>query len=166
MASVSRPGTFRKRHYRSLAQLLADLRALFALRGGGSVRAATRERLMLTVTAVNRCRYCAAFHSQVAQLSGLSADEVAQLLGGVTSLAPAGEIPALVYARQWAEAGGNPPAELQAQLAAIYGAAQARAIERVLRIIWIGNLLGNSWDALLFRLSAGRLGQGRGVSSQ
>lgn len=154
----SRPATFRKRHYRDVRSFWRDLKQLFALRGSGSVSPALRERLMLTVTAVNRCRYCAAFHSSLAQASGLSAEEVARLLGGEVRDAPDAELPALLYARQWAEAGGAAAPELQAQLAAIYGDRQARAIERTLRMIWIGNLLGNTWDALLFRLSGGRLG--------
>jgi AhpD family alkylhydroperoxidase len=154
-------GTFRRRHYHRAAQLWADLRRLAALRGTGSLSPARRERLMLVVTAVNRCRYCASFHTHVAQLSGLSAAEVALLLDGSTQDAPESEIPALVYARHWAEAAGQPTPELQAQLVAIYGPAQAQAIERVLTMIWIGNLCGNTWDAILFRFSGGRLGQRR-----
>jgi alkylhydroperoxidase family enzyme len=110
---------------------------------------------------VNRCRYCASFHAEVARLSGLTAEEIALLLEGSIEGAPAAELPALLYARHWAEAGGQAPPELRAELEAHYGADNATAIERALRTIWVGNLLGNSWDAMLFRLSGGRLGQGR-----
>ncbi len=161
MFSTARPGPFRKRYYRSIAALWSDLRRLAGLRGPGSISPALRERLMLTVTAVNRCRYCAAFHGYVAQLSGLAPREISHLLEGDAATAPAAEIPALLYARQWAEAGGQASPELQARLATIYGDDQARAIERALCMIWIGNLLGNTWDALLFRFSGGRLGGGR-----
>ncbi|MCX7790291.1 MAG: carboxymuconolactone decarboxylase family protein [Chloroflexaceae bacterium] len=161
MSSTSRPASFRKRYYRGIAPFWSDLRHLASLRGRGSISAALRERLMLTVTAVNRCRYCAAFHGYVAQISGLAPEEVRRLLEGDAAAAPAAELPALLYARQWAEAGGAAPPELRAQLATIYGAEQARAIERALRMIWIGNLLGNTWDALLFRCSGGRFGGGR-----
>ena len=92
---------------------------------------------------------------------GLSAAEVTLLLDGSTQDAPESEIPALVYARHWAEAAGQPTPELQAKLVAIYGSAQAQAIERVLTMIWIGNLCGNTWDAILFRFFGGRLGQRR-----
>lgn len=157
----ARPAPFRRRHYHSLAELGADLRRLLALRGAGMIAPAPRERLMLTVTAVNRCRYCAAYHAQAARLSGLSAEEVALLLEGSARDAPEHEIPALNYARRWAEAAGNPEPELRAQLAAHYGAERAAAIERMLALIWIGNLLGNTWDALLHRISGGRLGNDR-----
>jgi AhpD family alkylhydroperoxidase len=159
--SLSQPHTFRRRHYRSPAELWEDLRRLAALRASGTVSPALRERLMLVVTSVNRCRYCAAFHTKAAQLSGLTAVEIALLLEGATEGAPAAELPALLYARHWAEAGGQASPELQAALAAHYGADGAAGIERVLRTIWVGNLLGNSWDALLFQLSGGRLGQER-----
>lgn len=161
MFAASRREPFRKRYYRSIAAFWSDLRQLAGLRGRGAISPALRERLMLTVTAVNRCRYCAAFHGYVARLSGLAPEEVRALLEGDAAAAPADELPALLYARQWAEAGGKASSELQAQLATVYGAEQARAIERALRMIWIGNLLGNTWDALLFRCSGGRLGGGR-----
>lgn len=152
---------FRRRHYRRPAELWGDLRQLVALRGAVSLSRAMTERLMLVVTSVNRCRYCASFHTEVARLSGLSTEEITLLLKGSTRGAPAAELPALLYARHWAEAGGQAPPELRAELETHYGANGATAIERTLRTIWVGNLLGNSWDALLFRLSGGRLAQSR-----
>jgi AhpD family alkylhydroperoxidase len=116
---------------------------------------------MLMVTSVNRCSYCASFHSYVSRLSGITGEEIALLLDGSAQRVPEEEAPALLYARLWAEAAGEPAAELRVQLVEHYGEAQASAIERVLSTIWVGNLLGNTWDAILFRLSAGRLGQGR-----
>lgn len=152
--------SFRRRHYRHPADLLGDLRQLRAIRSANRLSRAMTERLMLVVTSVNRCRYCASFHTEVARLSGLSAEEIALLLEGSTQGAPAAELPALLYARHWAEAGGQASPELRAELETRYGVDGATAIERTLRTIWVGNLLGNSWDALLFRLSGGRLSQG------
>jgi predicted chitinase len=43
-------------------------------------------------------------------------------------------------------------------LAQTYGAERAEAIETVLRMIRMGNLLGNSGDYWLYRLSGGVLG--------
>jgi AhpD family alkylhydroperoxidase len=151
---------FRRRHYHSAAQLWRDLRQLIALRAQShaAVTPALRERLMLVVTSVNQCRYCAAFHTRAAQLSGLTPDEIALLLGGDLQHAPASEQPALLYAHGWAAADGAPDLDSNAQLVAIYGPALATGIELVLRAIRIGNLLGNTGDYLLFRLSGGRLG--------
>jgi AhpD family alkylhydroperoxidase len=153
--------TFRRRHYRRPAELWGDLRRLAALRSTVRLSQAMIERLMLVVTSVHRCRYCASFHTEVGRLSGLSDEEIALLLEGSAERAPLAEVPALLYARHWAEAGGLAPPELRAELEAHYGVERAVAIERVLHTIRVGNLLGNSWDALLFRLSRGRLGQDR-----
>jgi AhpD family alkylhydroperoxidase len=101
---------FRRRHYQSAAQLGRDLRQLAALRAHppAAVSPALRERLMLVVTSVNQCRYCAAFHTRAAPLSGLVPGEIALLLGGDLQHAPASELPALLYAHGWATAGGVP----------------------------------------------------------
>jgi hypothetical protein len=48
------------------------------------------------------------------------------------------------------------------QLVTIYEPDLAAGIELVLRAIRIGNLLGNTGDYLLFRLSHGRLGRHAG----
>lgn len=153
------PG-FRRRHYRYPTELWRDLRQRRALRNPVKLSSAMTERLMLVVTSVNQCRYCASFHTEVARLSGLSAEEIVLLLDGSTQGVPPAELPALLFARHWAEAGGVAAPALRAELEAQYGADHAVAIERTLRTIWIGNLLGNSWDALLCWLSGGRLGQG------
>ncbi len=156
-STASRP--FRRRHYRSVAQLWHDLRQLAALRAQphAAVSPVFRERLMLVVTSVNQCRYCAAFPARAAQLSGIRPGEVALLLGGELQHAPEYELPALLYARVWAEADGAPDRNLVAQLIVIYGSDLAAGIELMLRAIRIGNLLGNTGDNLLFRLSGGRL---------
>ncbi|MBK9714801.1 MAG: carboxymuconolactone decarboxylase family protein [Kouleothrix sp.] len=156
----STPPPFRRRYYRSALQLWRDLRQLAALRAQphAAVTPALRERLMLVVTAVNQCRYCAAFHTRAAPLSGLASDEVALLLTGELQHAPAAELPALCYAHGWAAAADAPHPSSYAELVAIYGPDRAAGIALVLHMIRIGNLLGNTADYLLFRLSSGRLG--------
>jgi hypothetical protein len=39
-----------------------------------------------------------------------------------------------------------------------YGGEKAKAIHVILRMIRIGNLLGNSWDYLIYRISFGKIG--------
>lgn len=154
---------FPRRYYRRPAQLLEDVRWLARHRAhsSGAISPAFRERLMLIVTSVNRCRSCAAFHSGVAPLAGLTGEEIALLLGGRIDAAPADEAPALVYALHWAERDARPEPAREAELVAHYGPVQAGAIHSALRVIRIGNLLGNSWDALLHTVSGGRLGHAR-----
>lgn len=119
---------------------------------------AFRERLMLAVTAVNDCRYCSFYHAQRALAAGISESEIRRLQSGGFSGAPAGELPAMLYAQHWAEADDAPDPEARAAFVEHYGADRAETIELVLRLIRAGNLLGNTWDYLLYRLSFGRWG--------
>ena len=74
------------RSYRSPAELLRDLwailrrgRRLPELMRGRSLNAAFRERLMLAVTQVNKCRYCAYAHTRMALAEGVPAEEIEAL---------------------------------------------------------------------------------------
>jgi AhpD family alkylhydroperoxidase len=155
---------FPKRDYHSLGQFWRDVR--YIMRHGQQMRVvmrhqippAFRERLMLTVTAVNRCRYCSYFHAHEALMSGIPPEEVEMLQDGILNRAPADEIPALLYAQHWAEANAQPDPAARARLVETYGAEMAAAIEFALRMIHTANLLGNSWDHVLYRLSFGRWG--------
>lgn len=157
--------TFRRRIYRSPAALLADFRYMIERRAlirramRELISPAFRERLMLAVTEVNGCRYCSYYHAREALKSGLSEAELAALLAGqIPADAPAGEHLALAYAQHWAETDAHPAPEAVQKLVATYGEEQTAAIEIVLRMIRIGNLLGNTADYLLYRLSLGLLG--------
>ena len=152
-----------RRRYRSLRALLRDL-AYVAPRVGRlrEVEPSFRERLMLVVTGVNACRYCAALHSHLALRAGVPLAEVRALLAGTVPMpadVPEAEMRALLYAGAWAERDGVVDPEAERALDAAYGAAGAAAIRVALRVIRIGNLTGNAFDALLAAASGGRLGR-------
>ncbi len=155
---------FPKRIYRNPIHLFQDLAYLFAHAPRsralvrGAISPAFRERLMMAVTSVNACRFCAHFHAQVALTTGISRAEIEQILDGVFTRAPERELPALLYAQHWAETNAQPDPAARAKLIATYGDDTAQAIEFVLRIIRVGNLLGNTFDYILYRFSFGRLG--------
>ena len=156
---------FKRRYYRSLGQIGRDLmwpirrraQLKVAMRGD-QVSFAFRERLMLTVTAVNDCRYCSYYHTQEALKANLSETEIQGLLVGTVENVPAEEAPALLYAQHWAENDANPDPAARQTLIDTYGQEKADAIETVLRMIRTGNLAGNTADYILYRLSWGRLG--------
>ena len=125
---------------------------------GDLVSYAFRERLMLAVTAVNGCRYCSYYHTKEALKAGLPEDELQKLLAGVVDDAPAEELPALLYAQHWAETDGESETAVRQKLEETYGPARAEAIDTVLHMIRTGNLLGNTGDYWLYRLSFGRWG--------
>jgi len=113
---------------------------------------AFRERLMLAVTAVNECRYCAHAHSKEALKHGIGQPELEQLLLGEFEECPRREIPAILYAQLWAESDGKPPAEALDELEKHYSPQEVEHIHLYLRMIRLGNLGGNSWDYILSRL--------------
>jgi AhpD family alkylhydroperoxidase len=124
----------------------------------GLVSFAFRERLMLTVTEVNGCRYCSYFHAKEALKAGLSEEETRGYLRGDLQSAPAVELSALLYAQHWAASNAKPDQVVRQNLFQTYGNDKAEAIETVLHMIRMGNLLGNLGDYILFKLSYGRLG--------
>ncbi len=161
---LSGPG-FRRRAYanplqflRDLGQLASRMGTVLALSLPGGIAAGFRERLMLVVTAVNRCRHCAYGHEIMARRAGLSGAEIAALLALDLAHCPEHELPALRHAIHFAECDGQASPEAMALLEATYGAATARQIDTACLLIQAGNRVGNTWDLLLSRLSRGRLG--------
>ena len=118
-----------------------------------------RERLMMVVTEVNGCRYCSYYHSRQALTSGVPESELRELLAGsIPQGAPAEELPALLYARHWADSNANPNPLTEEHLRKVYGEEKFQAIHIILRMIRVGNLLGNTADYWLAALTFGRLG--------
>lgn len=110
------------------------------------------ERIMLAVTEVNGCRYCSYFHTQVAIKAGLEAGEVREMLSGDFSQASEEELPALMFAQHYAEAGGEPDPQTWQRLIETYGEGKARTIRGNIRAIMMGNAWGNAFDSLRMRL--------------
>jgi len=163
---------FNRRIYPSFSALIVDLKAIMVQRDqmkllmrGELIDTAFRERLMLAVTAVNRCRYCSYAHARQALAEGIHQDEVNSLQDGVVENCPVEEIPALLYAQHWAETGGSIDPVARKRIRSAYDEDAVNAIELALRIIQMGNLLGNTMDYLLYRLSLGRFGMPRDVDS-
>ena len=157
---------FTRRHYTSFRQYWQDLSYLLArpllIRRAmqNSLAHAFRERLMMVVTEVNQCPYCRSFHSHLALKAGVEQQELQSFAaGGISKGTPTAEIPALNYALNWAQNNAEVDHEALQILQAGYGGATATAIDLALRIIWIGNLSGNTFDYWLYRLTAGNFRQ-------
>ena len=125
----------------------------------GAISFGFRERLMMVVTEVNGCRYCRSYHSAQSIKAGLSGDELRVLLAGqIPQDSPAEEFAALAYAQHWAETDAKPDREAVRHLAETYRDEKAAMIHAILRMIRAGNLMGNTLDYFLNRVSFGRLG--------
>lgn len=159
--------TYRKRTYTSMGELISDLSYVFSRRGvirkamrEDLISPTFRERLMTVVTEVNDCRYCRSFHQNQALKVGISRDELSTINSGyIPTDAPEREVPALQYAQHWAEKNAHPDASHVEKLHRAYRESEVEAIHVILYMIRIGNLLGNTFDFLLYKVSCGRWGQ-------
>ncbi len=142
--------------FRDLRELVARRSEIRETAHSGRVSRAFAEKIMMAVTAVNGCRYCAHFHSRLALGEGVPPDEIAKILSLELGDFPAEEAVALAFAQHWAETEGHPDPEAERRFRETYGPQVCADILNWMRMINMGNLLGNSWDALLWRVGLRR----------
>jgi len=149
---------FRRRIYHSPGELVAAASEILhhspdikSARRSGTVNRAFAEKIMLAVTQVNDCRYCRFGHTKAALEAGVSEDEITRIARGDLAEFPQDETPGLLYAQHFAETGGAPDPAETTQLVNFYGEQTAAEIGAYIRMITAGNLLGNTFDALLSR---------------
>lgn len=170
--SVGAKGGFNRRLYYSPAEFIAAMREVLAhtsdLKEAARSRRIERafaEKIMLAVTQVNGCRYCSYGHTRSALAAGIPPEEIARLAAGELGDFPEEEAVALFFGQHYAESGGQPdPAAVQ-RLVDCYGEQGARDILAYIRMIMVGNLFGNTFDALLSRLT-GRPAPGSSLFSE
>jgi AhpD family alkylhydroperoxidase len=154
---------FNKRLYPNLREFASDLAFVLrrmdkmkALMRGELIDARFRERLMMAVTEVNGCRYCAYYHTKQALAAGIGSEELEEISQLSFESSPEAQRPALLYAQHWAESDAHPDPDAWECLRDAYSPEELDLIELSLRTIRIGNLMGNLGDYLLFKLSFGR----------
>ncbi len=113
---------------------------------------------MLAVTEVNGCRYCQYAHAKMALKSGLTEDEIMSMAEGAFHHCPPEEVPALLYVQHWAEMNGKPDRQARQKVLDTYGEQALSSMELAMRMIRMGNLMGNTWDYILFKISFGHWG--------
>ena len=125
-----------------ITEVLSTLPGLLRSYGPGrSLDPRTRERIILAVTEVNGCRYCAWIHGSWQEF-----------LGGSVQVADA-EQALVAYAQACAEAGRPLPAD---DLRAVLPADSVRAVRATVAQIEVSNLVGNTVDGMLARLTRKR----------
>ena len=115
-----------------------------------------RERLMMAVTEVNGCRYCAYYHTRQALAAGIGSEELEEIARFSFESSPEAQRSALLYAQHWAECDAHPDPDAWTCMEDSYSPEELELIELSLHTIRIGNLMGNLADYLLFKLSFGR----------
>ena len=163
--------TFNRRIYTypafkaDVCQIFDHLDDLRRAARGGRVSRAFAEKIMLAATSVNGCRYCSYAHSRAALAAGVPEQELHSLLALDLGAFPPGEAVALTFAQHYAESRGQPDPAAWQRVVSAYGEQTARDILAYLRMITFGNLLGNTFDALLSRL-AGKPAPGSSLGSE
>lgn len=132
---------------------------------GGRVSKRFAEKIMLVVSRVNGCRYCCYGHSRAALAAGVSENELQNLMALDLGTFPTDEVVALTFAQHYAEANCQPDPAAWQRVVSYYGEEAANAILAYLRMITFGNLLGNTFDALLNRIN-GKPAPGSSLSSE
>jgi AhpD family alkylhydroperoxidase len=155
---LMKSGEFRKRFhtprtfFRDLWNILVSMPAFLDTFHSGRVSRSFAEKIMMAVTRVNGCRYCAYFHARMALREGVSPDEIAKLLALEVGGFPEEEAVALAFAQHWVETAGHPNPEAEGRFCEYYGPQVSADIYNWMRMISFGNLAGNSVDAFLSRL--------------
>ncbi len=129
----------------------AIIRSIFSPRTSKSLR----EKVMLGVTAINDCRYCAWGHSHWAMINGVTLEEVNQILSGqdddLLAKDPA-EAAAILFGQHYAENLNEIDPDSVKNLRTYFTKAQIREIVAYVYFITFTNLSGNTVDVVLDRI--------------
>ena len=116
---------------------------------------AVREKVMLGVTAINDCRYCAWGHSHWAAAQGIPLEEVNQILssqvGSLKASDPA-EAAAILFGQHYAEQLDEIDPESVKNLRNFFSQPQVQEILGHVHLMTFTNLSGNTVDVLLERI--------------
>ncbi|MHA1821944.1 MAG: carboxymuconolactone decarboxylase family protein [Promethearchaeota archaeon] len=110
------------------------------------------EKIMMAVTAVNKCPYCSWFHTKTALTAGCTPEEIRQIMSFEFNSCADDEMVALVFAQHYAESECHPSKDAIKRLVQCYRRDGAITILNYIHMITIGNLTGNTLDAFISRL--------------
>ena len=142
-----------KTFFKDMIFFLKNIKNIFAANKNDKINKKFIEKIMTVTTAVNGCVYCEWFHAREAVKAGIDEKEVKNMLNlQFEASATDFELPALLYAQHYAETDRNPDSEMKEKFYNFYGEKTANHIFIFMRMIYFGNLLGNTWDGVISRL--------------
>lgn len=137
-----------------IARFVHNIPQLIRAKRADRVSDQFEEKIMLAVTAVNECQYCTRYHTDLARETGMDQETITQILeNDVGAAVDDDEQPALRFAQQYAETDENPGRDAWNALRETYDRKTAADILAFARAIYVGNLLGNTYDAVRFALA-------------
>ena len=110
------------------------------------------EKILIVTDAVNGCIYCSWLDAKLAVKSGISEEEIKNILKlEFRTDASESELNALLFAQHFAETNRNPDPEMTNKLFEFYGEKTAKNIILAIRAVTFGNLYFNTWGAIISR---------------
>ena len=117
------------------------------------IEAGFREELMLAVSTLNDCKYCAWGHHEWAHAAGISEEELDHIEHGDPEGIDRAKWVAITYVVSFISLDkSNVPSELTQEMRANYSAREIKEIELIAKIMDVSNRAANTWDALQSRL--------------
>ena len=139
--------------------LLGHLRRFAPTLAGRGMSSAMRERIMLAVATQNRCRYCRAVHTALAEMAGLGQEEIDSLSREVPERQPPFDSEltkdqlVVEYVRDLARRGFEErDPELWEELNRRFSTEERERLESVAHVMNFANRFGNTFDAFLARV--------------
>ena len=140
--------------FRTVAYVVTSSPVLIASLVSPKIPPALREKIVLGVSSITDCRYCQWGHTHWAMAHGVTLEEVNQILAhqieSLQAKNPA-EAAAILFAERYAENLDQFDPESIENLRKYYSEAQVSEILAYVRAITLGNLVGNTLDAVLSR---------------
>lgn len=115
------------------------------------------ERIMLSVTQVNQCLFCSFGHTKAALSTGMSNQEIQEILNSNYENVPSNQKLALCFAQYYSENNGEYDSEYYNKLINTYGEEPSKDILTFIKFIYFGNLCGNTLEALMLRFTFTRI---------
>jgi AhpD family alkylhydroperoxidase len=131
---------------------LRTMKYMFRAKNNGEISEKFRERIMLAVTEVNDCAICSYAHTKRALESGMTNQEIQNMLSGIIDDVPTEEMAAILFAQHYADNRGKPSRKSWERLLEIYGISKAKGILGSISTIMMGNVYGIPWSSFINRL--------------
>jgi len=144
-------GTFS--FFGQMLSFVGQLPTIYKIWQKHEIEAGFREELMLAVSTLNDCKYCAWGHHEWAHAAGISDDELDHIEHGDPEGINKAKWAAIAYVVAFVSSDYKGVSdELVQEMQANYTEHEIREIELVAKIMDIANRGANTWDAMLSRL--------------
>lgn len=111
-----------------------------------------KERIMLAVTSVNGCNMCSYVHTKVALKSGMTSEQIKDLLVGNDTYVPKEDAVAVAFALHFADSQESPDEEAIERIINEYGIDKAQLIFAACQMITMTNGMGIGLDNFYHRI--------------